>query len=91
MKLIDPMQLAQSLGARIAALRMKEDMTQADLASRTGMILSHLQAIERGKKNITLATLTKIANGLNCTAKSLFEPTRPKPPKRGRPTTARAR
>ncbi len=61
------------VGTNIKELRKHKKMTQEDLAEKCGLQTSYLAGVERGDRNITLQTLEKITNGLEVTAKELFE------------------
>lgn len=52
------------LGRRIKTLRMRQDLTQEELARRSKVSIKYLQALE-GKTpyNATIVTLNKLANG----------------------------
>lgn len=54
----------ERIGAAIAALRAKKQMTVRDLADKTGINHSNLCKIEGGKMSPTIDTLSKIANAL---------------------------
>lgn len=54
------------IGERIAYLRKELDMTQTDLAERTGITQANISRIEKGYYSIRLDLLTRIAKALNC-------------------------
>lgn len=66
-------QLVNIVGANIKEIRKHKKMTQEELAEKCGLQTSYLAGVERGDRNITLQTLEKITNGLDVTAKELFE------------------
>lgn len=66
-----------SLGARIRKLRQAAGLTLEGLAERATVDLKHLQKVEAGTLNVTLATLVRIASGLGVEVRTLF-PVRPK-------------
>jgi predicted transcriptional regulator len=51
----------------IIAARMEQNLTQAELARRTGIRQSNLSRIENGNCSPTVATLRQIANGMGKT------------------------
>lgn len=53
------------LGARIRSLRVSREMTLESLAEAAALTPNHLQAIESGRSNATVASLYGIALGLN--------------------------
>jgi transcriptional regulator with XRE-family HTH domain len=60
------------LGDRIRALRNDLGRTQEDVAERADLDAKHLQEIERGSVNATVATLLGIARALKVTLADLF-------------------
>lgn len=61
------------LGRQVVSLRKKNNMSQADLCYEADIDLSTLSRLERGKLNVTLFTLSKIADTLNVRLGALFE------------------
>lgn len=57
-----PSVLCLSVGKLIRETRIRNGLSQKDLAMRTGMKQPDISKIEEGKKNITLATLVRINN-----------------------------
>ncbi|MBI4442920.1 MAG: helix-turn-helix transcriptional regulator [Acidobacteria bacterium] len=53
------------IGAKIAALREEEGLTQTKLAARAGMPSSKISAIENSPHNLEIATLIRIARAAN--------------------------
>ena len=60
-------------GLRVRVLREQRQWTLEELAKRAGMDWSQLGLIERGKRNVTLRTIAKLAAGLGVSMKALFE------------------
>jgi len=60
-----PSALTLKFGKKIESLRKKRGWDQADLAAHTGIERGHLSEIENGKRLINLATLQKLAKGLD--------------------------
>ena len=76
---------AQSVGARLRALRATAGLERQELAERAGVKLSLIRDAEQGISRLTLDNAYKIACGLGVPVDSLFSgPTLP-PPKPGRP------
>ena len=67
------MNMQQQLGVRIRDLRVKKGMSQEAFADRCGLHRSHMGEIERGKANMTLATLLIISSSLQTTASALLK------------------
>ncbi len=62
---------ADLLAHSLKKIRLKQHLTQEQLAEKTGLDKPQISRIENGKANITLATINRIAAGLN--AKINFE------------------
>lgn len=67
-------QRALHIGESIATVRNYRRMTQKQLAEATGLTQDRVSEIENGKVNITLATLFKICDALNCYCDMNFTP-----------------
>ncbi len=65
---------AKALGARVRELRRARSWTLEQAAERMALDLKHLQKVEAGNPplNVTLATLLRIADGLDVTIAELF-------------------
>lgn len=61
------------LGVKIRELRLEKGWSQEKLADACGLHRSHMGEIERGRANITLATLMIIAEKLQTAPSSLLE------------------
>lgn len=64
--------LVGNIGERVRVLRQRNSMTLQELSERTGLSLSMLSAVERGKTSPSLATLQAIAQGLSVQVGTLF-------------------
>lgn len=62
----------QRLGVAIRSARREHGFSQEAFAAHVGLDRSYYGAIERGEFNITLATLWKVAAGLNVPASTLL-------------------
>ena len=60
------------IGRRIRRQRIKLGFTQERLAELAGISLSFLGHIERGTRKLSVDTLYKIAQGLQCSADELL-------------------
>ncbi len=60
------------LGNRIRAARKRCSLTQQKLADQTGLAIKTVQDIERGKKNPTYDTLSRLVERLGISADTLF-------------------
>ncbi|MGO9709718.1 MAG: helix-turn-helix transcriptional regulator [Polyangiaceae bacterium] len=76
------------MGRRLSELRRHRGWTQAELAERLGVTLRDYQAIEGGRRNVTMRTLVVLASTFDVPLRTLFdEPATCAPRRRGRPTT----
>ena len=68
------------VGLRIKELRDAEGVSQENFAHRAGLDRSYLASIEVGKRNVTLSSLEKIAEGFDLSLSEFFEgiPRRPR-------------
>ena len=61
------------IGENITKHRKQLGFTSNELALRCEMEKSNLIAIEKGRRNVTVKNLLKIAKELNCEVKDFFE------------------
>ncbi len=52
------------LGNRIRSYRLKNKMSQEELAFKAGLHRTYVGMVERGEKNITIAKLAQIAKAI---------------------------
>jgi len=68
-------ELAQQVGMNIRVLRVRRRLSQEKLAERMGIERQQVSDIELGKRNLTLLTVTRICQALNCQPSELFADT----------------
>jgi transcriptional regulator with XRE-family HTH domain len=73
------------LGAQLRTARIRRHLTQEALAERIGIHPSYLGSIERGRRNVPLDTLCRLAWALRVDPHELLRPV----PEKRRATTAR--
>lgn len=56
------------IGSRIRGSRKQLNLSQADLAERTELSMSHISDIENGKINFTVDVLKRLSDALHCSA-----------------------
>lgn len=61
-------------GRRVRAFRKNAGLSQRDVAEAAGIDLKYFGGIERGRKNVTLATVQRIARVLGVEAHELLAP-----------------
>jgi transcriptional regulator with XRE-family HTH domain len=65
---------SQKIGSRIRDARVKNGMSQADLAVKANISLPHISDIELGKTNMMLSSFIRIAEALQVSTDSLLRP-----------------
>ena len=65
--------LQRDLGRRVRQLREAKGLTLYEAQEACGVDWKHLQRVEAGQLNVTLATLHRIAEGLGVSVADLFE------------------
>ena len=64
--------ITEKLGKRIKELRLKMQLRQEKFALSIDMDRTYFASVERGKRNISMKNVEKIAKGLNVTLAELF-------------------
>ena len=67
------MTIDEQIGLRIKNRRMQLNMSQEELAARTGLSRTYIYFIEQGKKSLTIKTLTLIKNALKVNYNYFFQ------------------
>lgn len=62
-----------SPGTRIYEYRLAKKISQADLAERAGLAQANLSNIEKGKRDLTVSTLLRIADALEVKPSQLID------------------
>ena len=58
--------IRERFGARLRQVRGENQLSQEKLAALAGLHRTFVSMVERGKRNVTIATVEKLAAGLNC-------------------------
>ena len=66
------MDITQRIAANIRKYRLAKDMSQEMLAGMSGLHPNYISLLERGKRQITVVSLEKIANALDVELKDLI-------------------
>jgi transcriptional regulator with XRE-family HTH domain len=53
-------------GAKLRELRTKQGISQEDLGAIAGLHRTFISMVERGERNVTIATVEKLAKALGC-------------------------
>lgn len=62
-----------AFGKKVAGLRQERNLTQDQLADKTGLSIDTISAIERGRRWARLTTLHQLADGLKISTDQLFK------------------
>jgi len=65
--------ISKKLGENLRKIRLKKKMSQGDIAKLLGVDRGYISKIENGKKNLTLATIAKLAKVLRVSVVDLLE------------------
>lgn len=60
-------------GMRVRELRSEQAVSQEELAALTELDRTYISGIERGKRNLSLKNIIKIASALNVTPSQLLD------------------
>jgi transcriptional regulator with XRE-family HTH domain len=70
--MINDEQILIQFGERVKTLRLLLNISQEELAFRCGLHKNYISDIERGRRNISLLSIAKMANGLSVSIDTLF-------------------
>lgn len=65
--------IKEKVGQRIKELRTKLGLSQEEFAFRCELDRTYITSLERGKRNISLENLEKIAKAFNMTLSEFFD------------------
>ncbi|MBR2430058.1 helix-turn-helix transcriptional regulator [bacterium] len=65
--------LQKKFGAKLAYVRKSKKLSQMKLAEIVNMNFNYIGQIERGEVNVTIQTMSNIANALDIELKELFD------------------
>lgn len=65
--------ILENFGRKVRAERLKQELSQEELAAKAGVHRTYVGMIERAEKNITLLNISKIAEALNISISELTE------------------
>lgn len=80
-----PERVRKDLGRRLAEIRRARGQTQEQLAELAGINTNYLARVEAGRENLTLDSVTKLANLLEVPVLHLFLPPADRSVRKGRP------
>lgn len=70
---MDEVALLTKFGARIKRARLAMGLSQEGLAFDSGLDRTYISSIERGKRNVSLINIQKLANALGIKASDLLD------------------
>lgn len=70
---MDTLTIEQKFGLKVKELRMLEHISQEELAFRCQLSKNYVSDVERGRRNVSLKSIEKFANGLKIEVKELFK------------------
>jgi transcriptional regulator with XRE-family HTH domain len=68
------MDMRQLVGRNLHRIRLQKDLTQEQLADRSGLSQQYLSDLERGKRNPTIVTLFELSQALAVSHIELVSP-----------------
>lgn len=66
------MDIKQKFGIKVRELRENKDISQERLAELAGLDRTYISGIERGKRNVAVVNIEKVAKALGVKIKDLF-------------------
>ena len=66
------MNIKDKIGNRIRQLRQEKHLSQEAFADMCELDRTYISSIEKGKRNVSIISLEKIANALNINLSTLF-------------------
>ena len=69
---MNPEDIKKVFGENLRRIRMEKNISQENLAFLSGMDRTYVSGIERGKRNVSLVNINKIALALNVEIIELF-------------------
>ena len=74
----DPDDLVAIFGVNLKAARLKQGLTQAQLAERAGLLQQYVSLVETGKQNVTLTTAQTLARVVHQNVSEMLRGTAPR-------------
>ena len=66
------MDIKEIFGQKVKLMRKAKELSQEDLAKKSGLNRPYISAIEKGKRNISLEVIEKLAEALEIEIKEFF-------------------
>lgn len=68
------MDMRKLVGRNFARIRREKNLTQEEVAERSGFTQQYLSGLEQGQRNPTIVTLYELAQALGCSHVDLVQP-----------------
>lgn len=65
--------ILERISKNVKIYRESKGLTQQELAELSGLHRNYIASVEKGDRNLTVITLTRIANALNIEIQRLFD------------------
>ena len=65
--------IKEKVGKRIKELRQQQGMSQEEFAFKCDLDITYITSLERGRRNVSLENLEKIAKAFNMTLSQFFD------------------
>ena len=85
MPILEARALLESIAANVRRGRARAGLTQEAFAERTGFDIRFVQRVERGRVNMSIETLARLAAALDVRPAALLRNARLQAPRTGRP------
>lgn len=70
---METLTIEQKFGRRVKELRMRQGISQEELAFRCQLSKNYISDVERGRRNVSLKAIEKFAYGLKVKTSDLFK------------------
>lgn len=80
-------EVIRNVGRRVRELRLRRGWTQEEMAEKLNIALRNFQQMERGRQNLTLRTMVRLARLLGVRTIKLMEEPESPTVSRGRPAS----
>ena len=77
MKSLDPLRPAATFGARLRAARKAAGYTLENVSERSGLHVTYVGQVERGKRNVSLFNIVRLAAAVGVNPAALMDGLKP--------------
>lgn len=65
--------IRKTFGSKLKSFRKREALSQEDLGFRASLHRTYISEVERGRRNISIVNIAKVAKALNLRIRDLFD------------------